>query len=240
VTPGRRRRRALLLLSLSLACGGLAASEVHQRADTVEQRVGPLVPVLVAKRAIPPDTKLRRADIGVRQVPRAFTPRDGLRDVEPALGSRTAAAIEPGGFLTAGVLAGASQGRIGGPLGRGERAVEVAVAGADGLSQQAAPGGRVDVLVSTEPREGAGRTLLALEAVELLGLRPLGDGAAASVGGGNDSRSAATAAATLRVTVRQAVYLTAAQNFAREVRLLSRPPGDRRRLGRAAVGAGGL
>jgi pilus assembly protein CpaB len=33
--------------------------------------------------------------------------------------------------------------------------------------------------------------------------------------------------ATLRVTVRQAVYLTAAQNFAQEVRLLPRPAGDR-------------
>ena len=33
------------------------------------------------------------------------------------------------------------------------------------------------------------------------------------------------------MTLRQAVYLTAAQNFAREVRLLSRPPGDSRRAG---------
>jgi pilus assembly protein CpaB len=31
----------------------------------------------------------------------------------------------------------------------------------------------------------------------------------------------------LRVTVRQAVYLTAAQAFAREVRVLARAPGDR-------------
>ena len=31
----------------------------------------------------------------------------------------------------------------------------------------------------------------------------------------------------LRVTLRQAVYLTAADNFGREIRLLARPPGDR-------------
>jgi hypothetical protein len=42
------------------------------------------------------------------------------------------------------------------------------------------------------------------------------------------------------VTLRQAIYLTAAQNFAREVRLLSRPPGDAGRSGRAAVDAGSL
>jgi hypothetical protein len=42
------------------------------------------------------------------------------------------------------------------------------------------------------------------------------------------------------VTLRQAVYLTAAQNFAREVRLLARAPTDRRRAGRATITAGGL
>jgi pilus assembly protein CpaB len=35
--------------------------------------------------------------------------------------------------------------------------------------------------------------------------------------------------ASLRVTLRQAVYLAAAQSFARELRLLPRAEGDRRR-----------
>ena len=51
---------------------------------------------------------------------------------------------------------------------------------------------------------------------------------------------AATAFATLRVTLGQAVYLTAAETFAHELRLLPRPPGDKRRLGRATVDAGSL
>jgi pilus assembly protein CpaB len=42
--------------------------------------------------------------------------------------------------------------------------------------------------------------------------------------------------ATLRVTVRQAVYLTAAQNFAQEVRLLPRPSGDSGDARRLSVG----
>jgi pilus assembly protein CpaB len=78
----------------------------------------------------------------------------------------------------------------------------------------------VDVLVSSEPGAGSGRTVLALEGVELL--------------------AAAGGRATLRVTVRQAVYLVAAANYAREVRLLLRPDGDRGRAGAAAVGAGEL
>jgi pilus assembly protein CpaB len=40
------------------------------------------------------------------------------------------------------------------------------------------------------------------------------------------------------VTVAQAVYLAAAQSFARDVRLLARAPGDRRRAGGVAVDDG--
>ena len=94
------------------------------------------------------------------------------------------------------------------------------------------------MLVSTEGGSGRGRSFLALEDVELLSLRSAG--AAAGAGGGESQRRAPTTVATLRVTLRQAVYLTAAENFAREVRLLPRPPGDRGHLGRAAVGEGGL
>ena len=44
-------------------------------------------------------------------------------------------------------------------------------------------------------------------------------------------------AASLRVTLRQAVYLAAAQDFARELRLLPRARGDRER-GRAGLRMG--
>ena len=79
--------------------------------------------------------------------------------------------------------------------------------------------------------DGAGRTFVALEDVELLGLR------AAS---GEEEMAAASALAMVRVSARQAVYLTAAAAFAQEIRLLVRPPGDRKRVGAAAVEAGGL
>ncbi|MGI8945966.1 MAG: hypothetical protein ACR2GL_07005, partial [Thermoleophilaceae bacterium] len=113
-------------------------------------------------------------------------------------------------------------------------------AGPDGRGDPAGPGARVDVLVSTEPDASPGRTFLALENVELLGLRAIGAGAAAEEDAAPAAPSEATAVARLRVTLRQAVYLTAAQNFARELRLLPRPPGDSRRAGRAEVGAGEL
>jgi pilus assembly protein CpaB len=58
-----------------------------------------------------------------------------------------------------------------------------------------------------------------------------------AVSGGEGQRDAT---ATLRVTLPQAVALTAAQNFAREIRLVPRPAGDDRRLGPAAMTASEL
>jgi hypothetical protein len=75
---------------------------------------------------------------------------------------------------------------------------------------------------------------VALEAVELLELRAAGGGELS--GGDPEGVPANTALATLRVTLRQAVYLAAAENFGYEVRLLVRPPGDSERAGGFSVG----
>jgi pilus assembly protein CpaB len=92
------------------------------------------------------------------------------------------------------------------------------------------------VLITTESGAGRGRSYLALEDVELLGARPV----EAAAGGDTGAASHATAVATLRVTLREAVLLTAAQSFAREVRLLVRPPGERRARRAVVVQAAAL
>jgi pilus assembly protein CpaB len=248
-----RRRRGLLLLSLALASGGLAASQVRERERSVDAKVGPLVPVVVAARDIPPDEPLRPADMAVERVPARFIPSDALGAPARLAGARSAVAVAAGSYITAGLLQGAAAAREG-PLKPGERAVEVAVTGggsafaasAGGVDlgasgsafSLAAPGSRVDVLVSTQRHDGAGRTFVALENVALLALRPLGGGGV-PVDEAMD-QPAASAVATLRVTARQAVYLTAAETFAHEVRLLTRPPGDRRRTGPVAFSEGEL
>ena len=94
------------------------------------------------------------------------------------------------------------------------------------------------MVVSTESGAGGGRSFVALADVELLALRA--DPAASAYAGEDSGAGAAPSAlATLRVTLRQAVYLTAADNFGREIRLLARPPGDRSRGG-AAISAAEL
>lgn len=238
-----RRRRALVMLSLALCCGGLAASEVGGRVRDVERRVGAPVPILVAARDLTADSELARRDLAVREVPERYVPPGALSSAQEAAGARLAVPLAAGAPLTETQLGGDAGAAAGGTraLRRGERAIDVAVSGGAVLAESAGPGARVDVLVSTDQREGPGRSFLALEDVELLDLRTGAGGGAESARDGEEGGAAtATAVATLRVTLRQAVYLTAAQNFAREVRLLPRPPGDSRRAGRTVVGAGGL
>jgi pilus assembly protein CpaB len=218
----QRRRRAVLLLALAFAAGGIAASRVHGRATEIEQQIGPLVPVVAAHQDIAAGTRVSAAALVVRQVPQRFVPADALSAPEQAIGQRAGAPVAAGGYLTAGTFASPDGDRgEAAPLAHGQRSIELPVAGAlDG----AGPGTRVDVLITTESRSGTGRSFLALQDVELLGVRAAADGSRSQDG----AAAHATADATLRVNLRQAVYLTAAQSFAREVRLLVRAPGDRR------------
>ena len=232
-----RRRRGIVLLLLALACGGLAATQVRERERRIEAQIGPLVPVVVAGRDIAADDRLAAGDLSVRRVPARFVPADALGSPGRLVGARTAVAVTAGSYVTAGVVAGAEPGQAG-PLRAGERALEIAVTGGAALLG-AARGSRVDVVVSTQPREGAGRTFVALESVEVLNLRASADSTGLAAEGSSDA-PAATALATLRLSLRQAVYLAAAENFGHEVRLLMRPPGDDRRVGAFSVAEGEL
>jgi len=238
MTPARRRRRGLVLLALALACGGLAASHVQSRERQVDAAVGPLVPVLVTRTGVEAGARLKAGQLAVRRVPSRFAPRDALSAPDGVAGQRSAVALPAGSYVTAAALdTGAGRDAGGGiPIRRGERSTEVAVAGGEGLAG-APPGTRVDVLVTTSRDGSGGRTYVALQDVELLGVRPAPDGGAASDG---SAGSHASAVATLRVTLREAVFLTAAQSFAREIRLLVRGQGDHRPAGALSVSSSAL
>ena len=230
-----RRARIPTLLGVSLACGGLAASMVNGYAGDVRAQVGPLVPVVVARAPIPRGHVFRAAHVAnhlaQRRVPARFAPPDGLRNPREALGLRTATAIAPGGYVGRSQLAAPVARRSTPTVSSAGRVVEVAVAGMDSVGALARPGSLVDVLVTSNAR-----TYIALQAIELLGLRA---GESADVSGGSGSRVSGTVA-TLRVSLRQAVLLVAAQNFARELRLVPRAAGDRRRILSVSTSAGDL
>jgi pilus assembly protein CpaB len=190
-----RRRRGFVLVGLALVLGALAAADVSRREAALDARLAPLVPVLVARTDLAPGKPIAIGDVEPRDLPARWAPLGAAGTPGEVAGATPAVRIPRGAYVVASDLAA-----TGGVMRRGERAVEVVAAGSPEL---VAPGARVDVLVT---REGQG-TRLALQDVEVLATRVV------------DERLAAT----LRVTLRQAVYLTEAQSFAREIRLLPRP-----------------
>lgn len=212
-----RGRRGVLLLGLSLVLGGLAAADVGRREAAVQRRLAPLVPVLVARGDLSAGTELHERHLAVRRVPARYAPVGAAAGPAEVAGGQLAVAVARGGALGAGLLA--ADPSAGAPVRRGERAVQVL---ATGDPELLVAGARVDVLVT---REGRG-TELALQDVEVLAAGPA------------DSPAGPRVAATLRVRLRDAVYLAAADSFARELRLLARAPGDRGRTRALAVGEG--
>jgi pilus assembly protein CpaB len=217
-----RRRRALLLLGLALALGGLAAVDVSRRERALQAQLGPLTDVVVARRPLASGHALTLDDLGVRRLPARYAPAGAPAFAASLAGHRLAVPVPAGSAVTAELLARAPA-TPGAAVARGERALELLATGT------VAAGMRVDVVVTSDRRGGApGSARLALENVEVLAAH------AASQADGKAPR----VAATLRVTPAQAVYLTAAQSFASDIRLLARAPGDVRRVGALAVDDG--
>ena len=224
MTRAARRRRAFVLAGLALLLGGLAASDVAGREAALEQRLGPTVPVVVARATLEPGAKIDPRKLAVRRVPARFAPRGTFASPHELAGQTPSAGVPAGADVTTSALSDPAATATGAPVAKGERVAEVVAAGAPDLITA---GARVDVLVTREPRPGApGGTDLALQDVEVLTATP----APADSG-------PPRIAASLRVTLRQAVYLAAAQSFARELRLLPRSPGDHRRATPLTYGA---
>jgi pilus assembly protein CpaB len=215
-----RRRRAAALLGLALLLGVLAASDVAGREAALRRELGPTVPVVVVRAPLRAGERIARASLAVREVPERYAPPGALRDPRAAVGQRAAVAIAQRTDLAASLLAVPEPGAEprGPVLRRGERALDlVAVGAADGV----VAGAHVDLLVTYDGRAGApGPTRVALADIEVLAARPPPTA--------DDSASAGglpRLLVTLRVTVRQAVALTAAAAAARQVRVLPRPGG---------------
>lgn len=226
-----QRRRALLLGGLALVLGGLAAFNVAGREAALERRVGGLVDVVVAREPIGAGERVSMGSLAIRRVPARFAPDATTGTPQAVVGRRAAVDIPADADLNAGMIVHEDADPAGPDVRRGERVSEIVALGSPEL---VIPGSRVDVLVTPEPAAGAaGEAVLALENVEVIAATAVGAGEAPAGKGAPGPRIAAS----LRVTLRQAVYLAAAQDFARELRLLPRAGGDRAR-GRAGLRMG--
>lgn len=213
-----RRRRAALLLGLALVLGALAAGDVGRRERALEAGLGPSVPVVVTRAALEPGRPVRASDLALRRVPRRYAPADRVGAVREVVGLRPRLTVPPGADVSVPMLDDGA----GPDLQPGERIADIVAIGDRELVR---PGGRVDLLVTREADGAEGSTRLALEDAEVLTT-----GAAPSEGGDGEGGRISVA---LRVSVKQAVYLAAAQNFASELRVLPRAAGDE---GRGATG----
>lgn len=209
-----RRRRALLLLGLALALGGLAAMDVSRRERALQAQLGPLTEVVVARHPLQAGDAVKLEELGLRRLPARYAPPGAEAFAGDVAGHRLAVPVPAGGAVTPDLLARAPATPIE-TIAKGERALELLASGS------VTAGARVDVVVT-----GKQQARLALENVEVLAARQTTE----------DGKP--RTAATLRVTPQQAVYLTAAQSFASDIRLLVRAPGDRRKVGALAVDDG--
>lgn len=227
MSASARRRRGVVLLLLALLAGSMAAQRVRGQERRIRSQVGPLVRVVVARARISARTPMGPVEVAERlavaRVPARFVPPGALRDPLRAVGATSAVDIPRGAYVTKSALAPPRDPRF--ALHAGERAIDVEVSGGARLAALGGPGARVDVVVTTEPRNGAPRAFVAADGAQLLSLRR-GDGG--------------HAVATLRVPVKQAVFLTAATSFGRDARLLVRSPGDRSPAGRIGYAAPGM
>ncbi len=214
-----RRARAVAFLTLALLAAAVAAAIADGYGSSVARGYGPLRPVVVLTRALPPGRPLDpggvAAALAVRRVPMRFVPPGALVSPSDALGLAPVSALPAGSYLLAAQLRPPRRRDAAATplLGDRRRPVEISVSGAEALlAAGAAPQGtKVDVVVTTEPTgSGPGRTYVAAAGVPLLALGPGADGP----GPGGAS------AATLGLTKRQALRLIAAESFARKLTLL--------------------
>ncbi|MTD43553.1 hypothetical protein GKE82_04355 [Conexibacter sp. W3-3-2] len=215
------RRRAALLAGLAIVLGVLAASDVRRREGALERQLQPVVGVVVLRAPVAAGDPIPAASLAVRQVPERYAPRGAFARPRGLAGIRAAADLAAGTDLVPALLDdGRADAGPGAPVRPGERVADIVARGAPELVR---PGMRVDVLVTRDgPQGGDGRTELALQDAEVL------DAAAVD---GDAREPGERVRVSLRVTVRQAMLLADAEQYAREVRVLSRAAGDRGRAG---------
>jgi pilus assembly protein CpaB len=212
-----RRRRMLVLAGLSVVLGSLAASDVAGREAAVRRQLGGSVPVVTSAQDLEPGETLVPRVLRTRSVPGRYRPQGTYAAAPALLGRHAAVAIPAGTDLTDAIAVAATVGG-GAPVAPGQRVAEIV---AEGSASMIRPGGRVDVVVTRDTADGHGSTRLALQDAEVLEVRAL------TPDGGDTPVS--RVAVSLRVSLSQAVMLTSAQSFAKDLRVLPRAAGDRRR-----------
>lgn len=209
----RRRPARTRLLAVTGAAGLAAALGLMM----IQRTPGVAVSAFVAIEPVAAGTILDDSTLAERfQLVRlrSATPLVGvIGDPGPVRDRRVAEDLTAGEPLTLAAMGGGRA--VPAPLAPGERAVPVPAQPSAAAGQVLSPGTLVDVVASTG--EGpAGRTRVVVAGAEVLAVDAPASGGTAEPGG----------VVLLRARSGDALRITAALNFSRDVRLLARPAGD--------------
>ena len=97
-----RRRRAAVLLGLSLVLGTLASTHMARREAALRETLGPVVEVVVARRDLPAGARLELSDLAVRSLPARYAPPGEPAFAAALAGHKLAVPVPSGGALSAG------------------------------------------------------------------------------------------------------------------------------------------
>lgn len=206
------RLRAALFFGLAAAAGLIGASITSGYRERALESLGPLRPVLVARKPLPAGRaitpQLAQERLAVVRVPTRFAPQGALSAPEALIGLAPRARLSPGAYLALELFRSPARPAPERRLGGGRRPVELTIAGASALAA-AGPVDRVDVIVASEPMAGSpqGRAYVAVTAAPLLSLSPA-------------RREGEPATAVLGLRRAQALRLIRAESLARGIRLV--------------------
>src|SRR5205085_9375090 len=111
---------------------------------------------LSAHHALRPDDMAR---LGIVRIPSRFVPSGSFRDPLRLVGAIPSIDLPRGAYVTHAALLSPHDPRL--ALRPGERAIDVEVSGGARLAALGGPGARVDVVVTTDPQNGAPRAFVA-------------------------------------------------------------------------------
>lgn len=209
-----RESRKQALLGAIVAALGVAVLVGENLVLKARQGAGDLETIVVARKNLPPGTRLAKEHLAHRALPRSYLHPKAVREEDEKLvmGKVLREGVDEGEPLLWGSIAPEARGesRLSRMVRPGERAVAIPVDELQSLGYQILPGDRVDLFIVT--RRGAGTTVMPiLQSVTVLGV---GDSYAGGENPGPYQRI------TLSLTPREAEMILLAREVGRIYLLL--------------------
>jgi Flp pilus assembly protein CpaB len=195
------KRRAWLFSILTLVCFIGAALIMGARVSDAERANGQMVPVVIAKKDIAPQSTLTEDLLELQYIPAKFVGESMIQDTSVALNHRTVVALKHGDYITKNVV------RSSADVNSAQRTFSLISSSKVLIEPSIRPGDRVDVLGAYHDKAtNDDRSVVIVSDLEVLGVTAQGK----------------DAIVTLSVTVDQAQQIMRVENFGNQLRIVKR------------------